>query len=230
MCSLIEFIWIWDKVQGLTLPRHHRKMAAFLNELYRAPDNRRGLLMAFRASGKSTLVGLFGAWVLLQNPNTRVLVVSADEALAKKMVRHIRQVLERHPLTRSLIPIPAEEWAVDRLTICRSGGLRDPSVLARGLNGNLTGCRADVIICDDVEVPNTCATAGKRSDLRRRLGELDYILTPGRYVGVEEQEDDGEPFEEKMVRLTSELSDLFKQSHKLEAEIKEKLGAIGYEI
>ena len=37
-------------------------------------------------------------------------------------------------------------------------------------------------------------------------------------------------FEEKMARLTSELSDLFKQSHKLEAEIKEKLGAIGYEI
>ena len=63
-----------------------------------------------------------------------------------------------------------------------------------------------------------------------KIAEQDYILTPGRYVGVEEQEDDGEPFEEKMVRLTSELSDLFKQSHKLEAEIKEKLGAIGYEI
>ena len=63
-----------------------------------------------------------------------------------------------------------------------------------------------------------------------KIAEQDYILTPGRYVGVEEQEDDGEPFEEKMARLTSELSDLFKRSHKLEAEIKEKLGAIGYEI
>lgn len=63
-----------------------------------------------------------------------------------------------------------------------------------------------------------------------KIAEQDYILTPGRYVGVEEQEDDGEPFEEKMARLTSELSDLFVQSHKLEAEIKEKLGAIGYEI
>ena len=63
-----------------------------------------------------------------------------------------------------------------------------------------------------------------------KIAEQDYILTPGRYVGVEEQEDDGEPFEEKMARLTSELSDLFKQSHKLEAEIKEKLGAMGYEI
>lgn len=63
-----------------------------------------------------------------------------------------------------------------------------------------------------------------------KIAEQDYILTPGRYVGVEEQEDDGEPFEEKMARLTSELSDLFKQSHKLEAEIKDKLGAIGYEV
>ena len=57
-----------------------------------------------------------------------------------------------------------------------------------------------------------------------------YILTPGRYVGIEEQEDDGEPFEEKMSRLTSELSELFAKSHELEAEIKERLGAIGYEL
>ena len=62
------------------------------------------------------------------------------------------------------------------------------------------------------------------------IAAQDYILTPGRYVGVEEQEDDGEPFEEKMDRLTSELSELFAKSHTLEAEIREKLGAIGYEI
>ena len=62
------------------------------------------------------------------------------------------------------------------------------------------------------------------------IAKQDYILTPGRYVGIEEQEDDGEPFEEKMARLTGELSGLFEQSHKLETEIREKLGAIGYEI
>ena len=62
------------------------------------------------------------------------------------------------------------------------------------------------------------------------IAKQDYVLTPGRYVGIEEQEDDGEPFEDKMNRLTSELSELFVKSHKLEAEIKEKLGAIGYEI
>ena len=62
------------------------------------------------------------------------------------------------------------------------------------------------------------------------IAEQDYILTPGRYVGIEEQEDDGEPFEEKMARLTSELSDMFKKSHELEEEIRKNLGAIGYEI
>ena len=62
------------------------------------------------------------------------------------------------------------------------------------------------------------------------IAKQDYILTPGRYVGIEEQEDDGEPFEEKMARLTSELSEMFAKSHELEDEIRKKLGAIGYEI
>lgn len=62
------------------------------------------------------------------------------------------------------------------------------------------------------------------------IAKQDYILTPGRYVGIEEQEDDGEPFEEKMARLTGELSGLFAKSHELEAQIKKQLGAIGYEI
>ena len=62
------------------------------------------------------------------------------------------------------------------------------------------------------------------------IADQDYILTPGRYVGIEEQKDDGESFEQKMTRLTSELSEMFKKSHELEEEIKKKLGAIGYEI
>ena len=62
------------------------------------------------------------------------------------------------------------------------------------------------------------------------IAKQDYVLTPGRYVGIEEQEDDGEPFEEKMARLTGELSELFAQSHTLEDEIRQKLEAIGYGI
>ena len=62
------------------------------------------------------------------------------------------------------------------------------------------------------------------------IAKQDYILTPGRYVGIEKQEDDSEPFEEKMARLTSELGELFEKSNKLQAEIREKLGALGYEF
>ena len=62
------------------------------------------------------------------------------------------------------------------------------------------------------------------------IDKHDFILTPGRYVGIEEQEDDGEPFEEKMARLTGELSKMFEESHKLEDEIRKKLKGIGYEI
>ena len=58
----------------------------------------------------------------------------------------------------------------------------------------------------------------------------DYVLTPGRYVGVEDTEDDGIPFEEKMKNITSDLSKQFEESHKLEEEIKNNLKAIGYEI
>lgn len=62
------------------------------------------------------------------------------------------------------------------------------------------------------------------------IANQNYILTPGRYVGIEAQEDDGEPFEEKMTRLTGELSELFKRSGELEDEIRKKLGALRYEI
>ena len=75
------------------------------------------------------------------------------------------------------------------------------------------------------DIKGFCATVETKE-----IEKQDYILTPGRYVGIEEQEDDGEPFEEKMKRLTSELSDMFEKSHELEEEIRKKLGAIGYEI
>lgn len=62
------------------------------------------------------------------------------------------------------------------------------------------------------------------------IGKQDYILTPGRYVGIEDQPDDGEPFEEKMTRLTKELSSLFEESHKLEEKIRKNLSTIGYHL
>lgn len=62
------------------------------------------------------------------------------------------------------------------------------------------------------------------------IAKNDYILTPGRYVGIKEQEEDKEPFDEKMKRLTGELSELFEESHKLETEIRKQLKGIGWKI
>lgn len=60
------------------------------------------------------------------------------------------------------------------------------------------------------------------------IEKQDYILTPGRYVGIADEEDDGEPFDEKMKRLTGELSKCFEESNRLQEEIKKNLEAIGY--
>ena len=60
------------------------------------------------------------------------------------------------------------------------------------------------------------------------IAKQDFILTPGRYVGIAEMEDDGEPFEEKMERLTGEIAKCFEESNRLQEQIKKNLEAIGY--
>ena len=60
------------------------------------------------------------------------------------------------------------------------------------------------------------------------ITKQDFILTPGRYVGIAEAEDDGEPFEEKMERLTGEIAKCFEESNRLQEQIKKNLEAIGY--
>ena len=143
--------------------------------------------MAFRHSGKSTVVGIFAACVLYLRPETRILVLSAHNALAARMVAHIKNILENHPWCGDLIPKTKKEWASDKITINRPVGIREPSVVCQGIHGNITGMRADLIICDDVEVPNTANTPQKRAALRERLRELDFILSPGGtmiYIGT----------------------------------------------
>ena len=61
------------------------------------------------------------------------------------------------------------------------------------------------------------------------IAKHDHVLTPGRYVGAAEEEDDGEPFAEKMARLTAQLSEQFAESARLEEQIKENLAGLGYE-
>ncbi|CAA7612774.1 phage terminase large subunit [Magnetospirillum sp. SS-4] len=181
-----EFVWVWNQRLGLGTPGHQLRMARWLAGRWHGRD-RELLLMAFRSSGKSTVVGLFSAWVLARDPNLRIMVLAADFALAKKMVRNVKRIVERHPLTQGLKPKRREQWAADQFTVNRPGELRDPSMVAKGIGANITGSRAEIIICDDVEVPNTCDSAPKRADLRDRLGEIEYVMVPGGtqlYVGT----------------------------------------------
>lgn len=180
------FLALWNTNQNYRTPSIHFYIADWLQESWERGKTRL-LLQAFRASGKSTIVGLFVAWLLTRDPDLRILVLSAEANLSAKMVRTIRKIIERHPLTAGLRPNRADDWSADSFTVKRKRVSRDPSVLARSLFANITGSRADVIICDDVEVPNTCDTVGKRETLRERLSENQFILVPGGtqlYIGT----------------------------------------------
>ena len=67
-----------------------------------------------------------------------------------------------------------------------------------------------------------------KSAILEEIRDNNYILTPGRYVGLNEVEDDGIPFEEKMISLTTELTELFEESEKIKKEIKKNLEDISY--
>jgi hypothetical protein len=184
--SFRQFLWIWNRCQGQTTPPLHMEIAGWLYRRWQQGDQRL-VLLVFRSAGKSTLVGVFCAWMLLQQPDLRILVLAAEHDLARKMVRNVKRIIERHPLTRVLVPRRLDQWAADQFTVRRRLTQRDPSLLARGIAANITGSRADVVICDDVEVPNTCATPSKRAELRQRLREIEYVLVPGGlqlYVGT----------------------------------------------
>ena len=186
MIGFPVFVALWNKAQGQGTPRVHYNIAAWLEGAWVRGD-RKLLLMAFRACGKSTIVGLFAAWLLWRWPDLRILVLAAEGVLARKMVRNVKRIIERHPLTTAMKPERLDQWGADRFTVKRGKELRDPSMLARGISSNMTGSRADVIICDDVEVPKTCDTADKRAELRERLAEIDFVMAPGGtqlYVGT----------------------------------------------
>lgn len=176
-CDFPMFLYEWNITQNQDTPDIHIKVAEWLEREITIQTRPRLLLMAFRSLGKSTLVGIFCAWILLQRPETRILVLSADLALARKMVRNVKRIIERHPETTALKPKEKDQWGNEQFTVNRDKELRDPSMLAKGITANITGTRADIIICDDVEVPNTSSTPEKRAMLRERLLEMDYIIT-----------------------------------------------------
>src|SRR5437868_3330450 len=129
------FIAAWNDGQGQDTPALHVHMAEWLEAAWELGEKRL-LLQVFRAGGKSTIAGLFAAWLLHRDPDLRILVLAADQALAGKMARQVKRIIERHKLTQALLPEKRDQWAADRFTVERSLELRDPSMLARGIDSN----------------------------------------------------------------------------------------------
>lgn len=174
-----EFYVRWAILKGWTVPLFHIRMCHWL-ESY----GHLGLLMVFRGAGKSTMLAVYEAWRLAKNPIWRLLNWSADDNLATKLNRDVRDVLTRHPLTQGMLSgKPAEH----QFWVNGSEDERNASVSAYGILSNSVGSRADEIINDDVEVPKNISSQEMREKLRQKLSEATYILVPGGselYVGT----------------------------------------------
>ncbi len=104
------FLTVWNQAQRMTTPQVHLNMADWLQARWEAGD-RRLLLMAFRSCGKSSVIGVFAAWLLYANPDLRILVLAAEGSLARKMVRNVRRIIEKHSFTAHLVPEGVDQWA-----------------------------------------------------------------------------------------------------------------------
>ncbi len=95
---------------------------------------------------------------------------------------------------------------------------------AEGKKTSSESLRASASPREYSDIPGFCKSA-----TTAEIAAHGHVLTPGRYVGAEEVEDDGDPFEEKMPRLVAELKAQFAESAKLESAIRANLKGLGYE-
>jgi type I restriction enzyme M protein len=100
-----------------------------------------------------------------------------------------------------------------------------PGGSGRGVPQAAKPGRQDVGAPQYEDVPGFCKSA-----TTAEIAAHGHVLTPGRYVGAEEIEDNGEPFEEKMPRLVAELNAQFAESAKLESAIRNNLKGLGYAL
>ena len=112
-------------------------------------------------------------------------------------------------------------------------------MLFRSELGTMVSRRLRELKDDDIAKISGAFDAFRKGELEEEKGfsaavildevaKQDYILTPGRYVGIADVEEDEEPFDDKMKRLTGELAKYFEESNRLQDEIRRNLEAIGY--
>jgi hypothetical protein len=135
--------------------------------------------MAFRGIGKSWVTAAYVTWVLRCDPQAKVLVVSASKKRAADFTKFVQQLINEMPILQHLRAKDHQRQSTESFDVGPALADQSPSVKSAGITGQITGTRADVIIADDVEVPNNSATPMMREKLAEAVKEFDAILKPG---------------------------------------------------
>lgn len=139
--------------------------------------NRRGV-KAFRGIGKTRMIPVcYAAFRLWRNPQCRIKVISKSHGHAKSMIRELREILDSVFFLNHLIPAPG---STDNDTMFDVGPAKidkNASVHAVGIDGQITGTRAHVVIPDDIETPENTKTLNARETLKHLTGEFRRVAS-----------------------------------------------------
>ncbi len=145
---------------------------------YLQSDARRICIQAFRGCGKSWLTSAYVLHQLLINPNIKILVVSASKQRADDFSTFVLKLIYEMEILQHLIPTADQRMSKISFDVRPSRASHMPSVKSMGITGALSGNRANLIVADDVEVPNNSATQSMREKLSEAIKEFESILTP----------------------------------------------------
>jgi hypothetical protein len=186
--DFVAFLFVLWMALGLPKPtRCQIDMARKLS----AGDNRRFILQAFRGIGKSFITCAFVVWKLWNDPQLKFMIVSASKERADANSVFIKRIIDLLPFLHELKPRPGQRDSTISFDVGPASPDHSPSVKSVGITGQLTGSRADILIADDVEVPNNSATQAARDRLGELVKEFDAILKPGGtiiYLGTPQTE------------------------------------------
>ncbi|QNJ57532.1 terminase large subunit [Pseudomonas phage PlaquesPlease] len=186
--SFVAFLFVlW---RALNLPKPTKCQIDMARKLS-AGDERRFILQAFRGIGKSFITCAFVVWKLWNNPDLKFMIVSASKERADANSIFIKRIIDLLPFLHELKPRTGQRDSSLAFDVGPAKPDHSPSVKSVGITGQLTGSRADILIADDVEVPNNSATQAARDHLGELVKEFDAILKPGGtiiYLGTPQTE------------------------------------------
>ena len=145
---------------------------------YLQTSGKRSIIQAFRGVGKSYITSAYVVWRLMLDPDLKIIVVSASKERADAFSMFTQRLIMEMPLLAHLIPDKDQLWSRIAFNVNGAMASHSPSVKSVGITGQLTGSRADLIIADDIEVPNNSQTQQMREKLTTLVTEFDAVLKP----------------------------------------------------